>query len=164
MKKAVYLIFLGSLLLPMACNSVTRPNAQEVTMTAVRIADGDTFEGRNGTGTYKIRLQGIDAPERGQDFSNKSKETLGALLKQGPLKVKLLKKDQYGRWLGDVYNADGAFVNERMVAEGMAWHFRKYSKDKTLERLEKEAREARKGLWSLDNPVAPWDYRKSKKK
>ena len=74
-----------------ACRTETRPKPAELSLQAVHIADGDTFEGRDGDKTYRIRLHGVDAPEKGQDFSRKSRETLGRLCKNGPLKAVVIR-------------------------------------------------------------------------
>lgn len=130
-------------------------------LSATRISDGDSFEGRGKEGTFRIRLYGIDAPEMGQDFSRKSKEGLGELCRSGPLKVVVINKDKYGRLVCNVYNNKGQFINEVMVAEGLAWHFKKYSSDRVLDSLESDARGNKKGLWILENPLPPWEYRKT---
>lgn len=142
------------------CRTETKPKSSELSLQAVHIADGDTFDGRDGDKTYRIRLHGIDAPEKGQDFSRKSKEALGRLCKNGPLKAVIIQKDRYGRWVCEVYDRNGQSINKAMVMEGMAWHFKRYSSDRELARLEEEARSAKSGLWSLDNPIPPWEYRK----
>jgi micrococcal nuclease len=162
--KIITLLFIAfTAILPASCRNGKKSPDREVTMVVVKISDGDTFHGRADGTTYKIRLQGIDAPERGQDFSNKSKDLLGELCSYGPVKVKLLSKDRYGRWVSDVYNNKGQFINEVMVAEGMAWHFKRYSSDRKLDRLEQLAKQEKKGLWSFDNPIPPWEYRNLKK-
>ena len=147
-------------LFAVSCRTDSQPKVRELTLQAVHIADGDTFEGRDGEKTYRIRLHGIDAPERNQDFSRKSRETLGRLCRNGPLKAEVVQKDRYGRWVCRVYDRNGESINKAMVKEGMAWHFKRYSSDRELQRLEDEARSGRIGLWSLDNPIPPWDYRR----
>ena len=146
--------------LSLNCRTETKPGARELTLQAVHIADGDTFEGRDGDKTYRIRLHGVDAPEKGQDFSRKSRETLGRLCRNGPLRAVIVQKDRFGRWVCEVFDRDGRSINKSMVKDGMAWHFKRYSSDRELARLEAEARAAKVGIWSVDNPVAPWEYRK----
>ena len=140
----------------------TIPSA-EIRLTVYKIIDGDSFEGRANGQNYRIRLFGIDAPEKGQDFYQKSKDRLGQLCKEGPIIIKIRNKDYFGRWVADGYTVKGEFINQTMVREGLAWHFTKYSKDPTLKKLEREARNAQIGIWSIRDPTAPWDYRKSKK-
>jgi micrococcal nuclease len=147
-----------------SCGLNGTENRSGVVMDAVRIIDGDTFEGICEGTTYRIRLHGIDAPERGQAFYKRSKEVLGEFCKGGPLRVELVNKDVYGRWVGKVYDRRDQSINAMMVSEGMAWHYVKYSDDEAFTLLESEAKKSRKGLWSDTNPVAPWEYRQRKRK
>jgi micrococcal nuclease len=136
--------------------------SEEILLSVYRIIDGDSFEGRSNDQTYRIRLFGIDAPEKGQDFYQKSKDLLGQLCKEGPINIKIRNKDYFGRWVADAYTSKGESINQAMVKEGLAWHFTKYSKDPLLKQLERDAREAQIGIWSMKNPIAPWEYRKRK--
>jgi endonuclease YncB( thermonuclease family) len=147
-----------------SCEPAQTVPAEEISLSVYRIIDGDSFEGRSKGQNYRIRLFGIDAPEKGQDFYQKSKDRLGLLCQEGPIKIKIREKDYFGRWVADAHTYKGEFINQTMVKEGLAWHFTKYSKDPMLKKLEIEARETKVGLWSIKDPTAPWDYRKSKKK
>ena len=142
-----------SLVLPAPEN---HPPRREIRLIATRIIDGDTFEGRANDSTFRIRLNGIDAPERGQDFYNVSKQRLGELCNDSPLKVSLYNKDRYGRWIADVTNKSNVHINYRLVEEGLAWHYKKYSADTLLAALEEKARAAKSGIWITKNPIAPW--------
>lgn len=159
MKNACSICVASWLLLFTSCGSGQPRTGQDLSVVAVSITDGDTFVGRGDGQTFKVRLQGIDAPERGQDFSKRSKERLGELCRNTPLRVRILNRDGFGRWVSDVYDNGGRHINAEMVASGLAWHFKKYSQDPELDRLERVARKASLGLWSLPNPQAPWDYR-----
>ena len=132
--------------------------ADTLTGKVVRIADGDTVTILVGDHQVRIRLFGIDAPERGQDYSRKSKEALADLVFGKEVRVIVRDKDRYGRTVGDIYVGD-TFVNEKMVKDGWAWNYARYSKSKHYAELEREAREAKKGLWAGMNPVPPWEYR-----
>jgi micrococcal nuclease len=136
---------------------------KEIRLTVYRVIDGDSFEGRANGQTYRIRLFGIDAPEKGQDFYQKSKSRLGELCKDGPVSITIRNKDYFGRWVADANTSRGLFINQVMVKEGLAWHFTKYSKDPTLKKLERVARDSQIGIWSVKYPIAPWEYRKNKK-
>ena len=130
---------------------------------AVRILDGDTFELLvKGNFKYKIRMADIDAPEKGQDFGQVSKQTLGTLLLNKTLMVSYDALDRNQRIIGHVY-AGKEHINLKMVEMGMAWHFKKYSKDESFTRAENGARRQRIGLWAQSNAIAPWDYRKAKR-
>ena len=72
-------------------------------------------------------------------------------------------QDKYGRTLADVFLRDGTNVNYKLVENGWSWWYRKYSPlDVELQKLEKEAREAKKGLWTDPYPVPPWKWRRSR--
>ena len=146
------------------CQQPKSPLTGEMKVTVYKIADGDSFEGRSGSETIRIRLYGIDAPERGQDFYRKSKDRLGALCAEGPVKVVPRNRDSFGRLVADVYSASGTHINTAMVAEGLAWHFTKYSNSADLARLEREARAQGIGIWSMKDPVAPWEYRAQRRR
>lgn len=130
----------------------------------ISVADGDTMTILTGNNRkIKIRLQGIDAPEKGQDFGNKAKDYLNKLCYGKKVTVKKGKKDMYGRLLTTVY-VDGRNVNEEMVRRGLAWHYKHFSNDTRLEYLERMARKEKLNIWSKKNPVPPYEYRKIKKK
>jgi micrococcal nuclease len=130
----------------------------------VRILDGDTYEILiNGNTTYKIRMTDIDAPEKSQDFGQRSKQTLSALIFGKDVKVIYDKLDRNKRILGHTYQ-NGLYINLIMVQKGMAWHFKKYSSDHTFAQAEEFARKQKIGIWSKSNAIAPWDYRSSRRK
>jgi endonuclease YncB( thermonuclease family) len=110
-----------------------------------------------GTTQRKVRLIGIDAPEKAQAFGSRAKEALSELVFGKTVRVTWKAKDVYGRTLGDVY-AGEAWVNRLMVERGMAWAY-KPSTTKLLRAAEAGAREARRGLWADKAPVAPWEFR-----
>ena len=132
--------------------------ADTLTGKVVRIADGDTVTILVGSNQVRVRLFGIDAPERGQDYSRKSKEALADLVFDKEVRVVVHDKDRYGRTVGDIY-IGGLLVNEKMIKDGWAWNYAHYSKSKHYAELEREAREAKRGLWAGKNPIPPWDYR-----
>lgn len=132
---------------------------------AVKIVDGDTFDLllAEEKRTVRIRLHGMDCPERGMDFGKAATQTLGELMQDQRLRVVAIDSDRYGRVVGDVYTDAGTWVNLELVKRGMAWHYTAYSADQRLADAEREARAARIGLWSRPQPVAPWDWRKEKR-
>ncbi|HQW45905.1 MAG: thermonuclease family protein [Bacteroidetes bacterium] len=126
---------------------------------AIRILDGDTFEILvNDRATYKVRLTDIDAPEKKQDFGNVAKQQLAQFIFGKEVKVVYDKLDRNKRILGHVY-FQNQYINLQMVSIGMAWHFKKYSKDAQFALAENKARKQKLGLWIQPNPIAPWDYR-----
>jgi micrococcal nuclease len=129
----------------------------------ISVTDGDTIVVLKEDKTIvKIRLEGIDCPEAKQDFGTKAKQATSQLCFGKNVRVVKSGDDRYGRTLGMVY-VGKLCVNEELIRQGLAWHFKKYNKDPELARLENEARAAKIGLWAMDNAVAPWEFRKIKK-
>ena len=127
----------------------------------VGVHDGDTLTVLLNKRQYKIRIDGIDAPELGQDFGKRAKQHLSNLAMDKMVTGTCVETDRYGRNICTLKTVRGIeVVNNAMVEAGMAWHYTKYSDDETLIQLELEAREAKLGLWAGDNPVPPWDWRK----
>ena len=134
----------------------------ELTGKITRIVDGDTAEMLYGELPIMLRLQHIDAPEkRGkQPFGNKAKLVLSELCYSQTVTVLTDGDfDMGGRMIAVIINEDGINVNQEMVRQGFAWHFKKYSSDNRYSQLELEARENRRGLWKDPAPIAPWDFR-----
>ena len=126
----------------------------------VSIADGDTCTVLTAQNKQiKIRLAGIDTPEKSQAFGTKAKQALSSKIFGKTIEVKAQTKDRYGRTVADLYIGK-RWINLELVAEGYAWHYKQYSKDKRLAQAEVKARSSRKGLWSDKNPTPPWEYRK----
>ena len=105
--------------------------ADSVTGRVVKVADGDTITVLVENQQVKVRLSNIDAPERGQDFSKKSKEALADLVFEKEVRIVTHGKDRYGRVIGDVFVGQ-TNVNEKLVEDGWAWNFLKYSKSQRL--------------------------------
>lgn len=129
----------------------------------VGVADGDTLTVLVDRQQIKVRLVEIDAPEKRQAFGNRSKQSLSDLCFNKTATLADKGKDRYGRTLARVY-CDGVDANAEQVRRGMAWVFRRYSKDPTLLVLESEARHAKLGLWADHAPVPPWEWRRAQAK
>jgi len=137
-------------------------NAFEFTGKVVGVTDGDTITVLyQGNKQYKVRLQHIDSPEVGQPFGAKAKQALSAKVFGKEVTIKWDEMDRFKRILGEVY-IDKRWINPELVSEGMAWHYKFYSKDKTMATAETKARTAKLGIWSQPNPTAPWDFRRGK--
>jgi len=135
----------------------------------VGIADGDTITVLDASNTaWKIRLLGIDAPEKAQDFGKVAKQVLSDRIYGKQVRVLTKSKDRYGRTLGKVL-LEGVDINLEMVKEGLVWHYKHYASDQFPEDAqryadaEQQARRARLGLWGYDDPVEPWEWRRSRK-
>jgi endonuclease YncB( thermonuclease family) len=129
----------------------------------VGVTDGDTIKVMHDGKAEKIRLHGIDCPEKTQPFGTKAKQFTSAMVFGKDVTIHLTDTDKYGRTVGDVILPDGRVLNRELIAAGLAWWYRKYSKDASLERLEEEARSAKRGLWADPDSVPPWCWRKQQK-
>lgn len=128
----------------------------------VSVADGDTFTVLWNQNQIRVRLEGIDCPEKGQPFGNNARQAVSGLVFGKIVKVEEQSKDRYKRSIARVYTPDGRLVNAEMLRMGMAWHYKKYSSDANYARLEQQARRAGVGLWSDANPIEPWVWRSKK--
>ena len=154
------------LLLALACVA----HAETITGMVVGVTDGDTITVLDADKVqHKIRLAGIDAPEKKQAFGNRSKESLSDMVFDKTVNVETEKRDRYGRQIGKVL-VDGLDVNLVQVERGMAWFFRQYQREQSpndrrlYEAAEDAAKAGKRGLWRDAEPVPPWDFRHSKSK
>lgn len=137
--------------------------AEEIAGRVVRVADGDTITVLDAAKTqHKIRLNGIDAPEKKQAFGNVARKHLSLLVADKDVSVTYTKRDRYGRILGTVF-VNGKDANLEMLKVGMAWHYKKYDKTPAYAQAEAEARAAKRGLWQDKNPIEPESFRKAKR-
>ena len=126
----------------------------------IKIADGDTLTLLTDSNKkIKIRLAGIDTPERKQSFGNTAKNALAKLVFQKEVQIEVRTKDRYGRTVGIVF-LDNQNVNYELVRKGMAWAYKKYTDNEILYELEAQAKTRRIGLWADETPIAPWDWRR----
>ena len=130
----------------------------DFTGRVVGVADGDTLTVLVGSRQVRVRLWGIDAPERKQPWSSRSRDALAARAMHRDAIVATRGTDGYGRTLARVA-VDGVDLGEAQVRDGMAWVYRRYTKDRPMFAIEDEARAARRGLWSLPDPEPPWAWR-----
>jgi endonuclease YncB( thermonuclease family) len=126
----------------------------------VGVIDGDTIDVLVGHETRRVRLSGIDTPERGQPWADRAKRALSRRVFGKEVRVNDVGTDRHGRTVGEVY-ADNVCVGCELVRDGDAWVYRKYTDDPVLYELEAEARAARRGLWGLPEAqqVPPWEWR-----
>ena len=137
-------------------------SAFEFTGKVVGVTDGDTITVlAEGNKQYKVRLQHIDCPETRQPFATKAKQSLSSKVFGKEVTIKWDEMDRYKRILGEVYIGK-RWINVELVSEGLAWHYKHYSKDKTMAAAEVKAKAAKLGIWSMPNPIAPWDFRRGK--
>jgi len=128
----------------------------------VGVLDGDTIEVMHGQQAERVRLNGIDCPEKKQAYGTRAKQAAAALVFGKDVTVRTHGLDKYGRTIADVLLPDGTNMNQVLVKDGWCWWYRKYAPlDTTLQRLERAAREAQSGLWADPKPAPPWEYRKA---
>ncbi len=147
----------------------TTTHADTLTGNVVGIADGDTLTLLDTTKTqHKIRLAGIDSPEKSQPFGQVCKKSLSDLAYDRAATVETTKLDRYGRAIGKVL-VNGQDVNLEQIRRGCGWHYKKYQNEQSLDdrlsynKAEESARANRVGLWADNDPVPPWDWRKARR-
>ena len=129
----------------------------------VGVKDGDTIVLLKNGEEVTVRLYGVDTPEKSQAFGQKAKQFTSDMVFGKQVQLIVKNKDRYGRTVGTIILQDGRNLNEELIKNGFAWHYKAYSKDLNLANAEADARRFKRGLWQDPNPVAPWDYRKDKR-
>jgi len=123
----------------------------------VSIIDGDTYDILlQGNKTIRVRMEGIDSPERGMPFYKVSKNYLGTLCFNKYVTLQVTDRDHYNRYIGFTFLEDETELSHEMIKAGLAWHYKKYNSDLELANLELEAKKLKKGLWIDENPMPPW--------
>ena len=159
LQRPLSLLLLWMLVLPVQATSDRPAGVPEAAKWAKvdRVVDGDTVYTKDGT---KIRLHGIDTPERDQPYGKQATRALDGLIKT---KVYVLEKDtdRYGRLVAVLYTPEGLNVNLEMVCGGHAWWYERYAKKATnYKQCQEDAQRDKRGLWAEEYPVAPWDWRR----
>ena len=155
-------------LLVLVLSLATCVQAVEMRGKVVGVSDGDTVTVLDAERhQHKVRLAGIDAPEKAQAFSQASKTSLSDQIFGREVVVTWDKRDRYGRIIGKI-SVDFRDVCLEQVRRGMAWHYKQYARDQApddrgaYDEAEVAARAARAGLWRDVAPVAPWEWRHRK--
>jgi len=141
--------------------------AHALTGKVVSVADGDTItvlDSRNQT--TKIRLFGIDCPEKGQGFGNRAKQFTANLVFGKVVEVEEIDRDRYGRTVG-IVRIQNQILNKEILQAGLAWVYTRYC-DKAIcsdwQNIQNHAQKAKIGLWSEKKPQSPWEFRRGGKK
>ena len=130
----------------------------------VKVKDGDTIVILDENNKqHTIRVADIDCPEKNQPFGKKAKWFVSDQIYLKTVKIDVKSKDRYGRTIGLVLYQNKNLSGE-LLKVGLAWHYKKYSNNNYFSRLEKTAKQNKKGLWIDKNAVAPWNWRKYKKR
>ncbi len=143
------------------------------------VHDGDSFNlTAKGGEKVRVRIAGIDAPEREQPYGQQSRRSLEAMLQSGTIELEAIKKDRFDRWVANV-SIQGQDLGLMQIASGYAWFFRRYQDDlpasmqRQYDQAEANARRDFKGLWvglraASSNPALapepPWMYRERMRK
>lgn len=142
-----------------------RQPAQVFDGICVGVSDGDSFHMElSGGERVRVRLFGIDAPEKDQEHALQARKMLGKLIYNKDIRVEVVDMDQYGRYVGKVY-AGARYVNRYMLKRGMAWLYCHYAADDgELAEAEAGARAASRGIWASASPLRPRSFRSEKRK
>ena len=142
-----------------ATQKVQPPVRSPFQAQVINVHDGDTLSVRALDATvYRIRLEGIDAPEAGQPFSQVARNLTRELAFDKNVSVRIITTDRNRRLVSRVF-VEGKDLSVALVRAGLAWHYTDFSHDPVLAGLQREARAGRRGLWSEQAPVAPWEWR-----
>lgn len=134
--------------------------AAEFQAKVIRVLDGDTIEVLHDRQPERIRLNGIDCPEKTQAYGQRAKQFTAEACFGKVVVIDDRGTDRYGRTIGEVKLPDGRNLNHELVGAGMAWWYRKYAAgDTVLQKLEEGARAARRGLWADPNAMPPSEFR-----
>jgi endonuclease YncB( thermonuclease family) len=149
--------------------AATAAKAETMTGKVVAIADGDTITVLIERREVKVRIGGIDAPEKKQPFGQQSKQAMSDCAFGKEVNVQWKKTDRYGRTIGKVV-ADGVDCGLRQIELGLAWHYKAYQKEQppedriTYATAESSARSSLEGLWSDPTQTPPWEFRHAGKR
>lgn len=137
--------------------------AEQFNGKVYKVVDGDTIWVKSVNKAVKIRLSYIDAPELKQSYGIQSKEYLTSLILNKNVEIHSYRRDRYKRVIGEVYihnNNESVFINAKLLKSGHAWVYKRYRKNPYLMNLESYARTNKNGIWRLENPIKPWEYRR----
>lgn len=144
--------------------TLTSASAEVLTGKCSYVQDGDSIKviPDGSEDEVRVRLHGIDAPEKNQEFSQQSRKKLEKLTRGKRVRVEVQEVDRYGRYVGKVY-VGRVYVNLEMVKAGLAWHYDFHADDESdrdLSAAQAAAKSARKGLWRDDSIVNPREHRR----
>jgi len=155
-KKYFYILTLGLL-----CATARADTTLTGRCTAV--TDGDTVKVLIDKQEVKVRLFGIDAPEKSQPFGNQAKKFMSDAVFGKTITVRATGKDRYGRTLGWIY-IDKRNINSEIIKAGYAWWYKQYAKKYPSLGVDQEkAKAAKRGLWVDQHAMAPWEWRKQQR-
>lgn len=143
---------------------------EKIKYKVIKVSDGDTISVKKLKNNVldgdliKVRLYGVDAPEKDQDFGYESKKALMNYVMDKTIEIDVKSKDRYGRSVGVIY-IGGRNINEELLRDGYVWYYEQYDKNNEKSRLLQEnAMKNKLGLFSKKGYIEPWKFRKDKKK
>ena len=150
--------------MPLSCTDNEQP-PQLLEGICVGVSDGDSLHLELPDGErVRVRLYGIDAPEKDQECALAARKKLGKLIYDKEIRVEVLDVDKYGRYVGKVY-AGARYVNRYLLKEGLAWHYKHYAADdELLAEAEARAKAAGWGIWATESPWRPRIFRSEQRK
>jgi endonuclease YncB( thermonuclease family) len=133
---------------------------QAYTARVQSVTDGDTYDVRVSEGrTFTVRLWGTDAPESSQPYGSGATSRARQLVQGSTVRVSVKEMGRYGRAVAQI-EVGGGDLGAMLIEGGLAWHYDQYAPGATeYARLERQARNASRGLWSQASPTAPWEWR-----
>jgi micrococcal nuclease len=171
MQRLTIILFAGIVFTCFSCSSKSGQRVSTLVSDhllsgkVIGIVDGDTYDLLiPGNKKIRVRMEAIDAPERGMPYYKVSRKYLSDICFSKNVRVSVTGKDRDNRMIGFTYLDDGTELGHEMIKAGLAWHFKKYNSDPDLAQLENEARNSKKGLWKDNNPIPPWEIRSSNRK
>jgi endonuclease YncB( thermonuclease family) len=135
---------------------------QNFTGRVVRVIDGDTISVLTDRTEVRIRLAECDAPESSQPFGYRAKQFTSSLVFGRDVTVIPQGTDRYHRTIAHIITDQSLDVSTELIRAGLAWWYRQYSRNADLGILERQAREAHRGLWSEPSPTPPWEWRRAR--
>jgi micrococcal nuclease len=145
----------------------------------VGVADGDTVRVMRSGRSVKVRLWGIDCPERAQPFGKRAKQFTSRAIFGRNVTVTPVTRDRYGRVIGKISwlvrappskrpstapERERRQLSHQLLRAGLAWWYRRYAADaEGLAQLERRARSLRRGLWADPEPTPPWRWRRKRR-
>ena len=160
--------FLALSFLLVSALAMTAFARSEFSGKVVRVADGDTITVlAPGNQQVKVRLYGIDCPEKGQAFGQKARRFTADRVAGRNVTVSVLDTDRYGRTVGVVKTEDGGILNRELLTNGYAWLYTRYCKASFCsewQAQELRARKAKAGIWSDRAAMEPWNWRKANRR
>lgn len=145
--------------------TVYSPTAWAWQGRVVGVSDGDTIKVLHEGKAERIRLYGVDTPEKWQDFGQRAKQFTSDLVFGKVVDVEPIDTDRYGRTVG-IVRTGSEILNRQLVKNGLAWVYVQYCKKPFCaewKELEIRAKNSRAAIWSVSKPIPPWEFRKIKR-